>query len=218
MANNILFIKTAKCATETIRLNLIDYAKDLGLIVNDLNFENFFLINKFNINTNHIWSNEESLNHFYNSIDKSLQTVRISSVRNPLLRLYSHYCYGHPYFEMGMDFNEWYIKTIKGELPDKWHVPQWGDKTSNYMWDYMNIKSIDSIKEQYDLIFVTEKFNESLSKLEVMLNYKFQNKDREVNKNPKSKKDYNFDSETIDLFKEYNQKDIELYNYVLNNY
>ena len=72
--------------------------------------------------------------------------------------------------------------------------------------------------DEYDLIIVTEKFNESLYKLENILNYKFQNKDREVNKNPKSKKDYNFDSETIDLFKEYNQKDIELYNYVLNNY
>lgn len=215
---NILFIKTAKCATETIRVHLIEYAREVGLKINDKNYEEFFSEPLFNINTNHIWSDYRSLTHFYNSIDKKLPTIKISSVRSPLERLYSHYCYGHPYFIKGMDFNEWYIKTIKGEIQDRWPAEHWGDKTNNYMSDYMGIESLDKIMEQYDFIFIKEDFENSLLKLESTLEYKFQKKDKKINKNPKSKKDYKFDSETIDLFNEYNQKDIELYNYVLKNY
>lgn len=212
MGYNILFIKTAKCATETIRFHLMDYARELGLTTNDGNYSRFFTKNKFNINTNHIWSDEHSLNHFYNSIDKNLPIIKISSVREPLKRLYSHYCYGNSYYNQGMGFNEWYVKVAKGEILDKWYAPQWGDKTNNYMWDYMNIKSIDSIEAQYDLIFIKENFNESLAKLEIVLNYEFKNKNREINKNPKSKEDYQFTEEVKSLFEENNQKDIELYN------
>jgi len=218
MAHNIFFIKTAKCATETIKSYLHEYAKNNKLKVNGGMYHSFLNNSNFNINVNHINYTEENLNHFYNSIDKNLPTIKISSVRNPLERLYSHYCFGHPYFNKGMDFNEWYIKTMKGEIKDRWPAAHWGDKTNNYMSDYMGIESLDKIIEQYDFIFIKEDFENSLLKLESILEYKFQKKNKKINKNPKSKKDYKFDSETIDLFNENNQKDIELYNYVLKNY
>ena len=132
-----------------------------------------FYKNKFNVNTNHILYNDKNLLHFANAIDKSLPVLRLSAVRKPLERLYSHYCYGHPCFMEGMDFNEWYLKTASGEIEDYWNVPQWGDRTDNYMWNYMGIKSLDLIQLQYDIIFVKEKFEESLQKLEDVLNFKF---------------------------------------------
>lgn len=217
MRNNILFIKTAKCATESIRLHLKEYANDNLLTVNDRNFNSFFFNNDFNINTNHIWYNEKTLNHFYSSIDDNLPTLRISAVRNPLKRLYSHYCFGHPKFLEGMDFNEWYIKVAKGELDDGWVVPEWGDRTNNYMWNYMGLESLDEIEEKYDFIFIKEHFKESLNRFSQILDYKF-SKEKKRNFNPKSKKDYIFDSEVISLFEERNQKDIKLYSTVLKNF
>lgn len=217
MRSNILFIKTSKCATESIRLNLFEYAESELLTVNDGNYDNFFSNSSFNINTNHIWYDEKSLNHFYNSIDKNLPTLRVSSVREPMKRLYSHYCFGHPKFLQGMDFNEWYLKVCKGELEDEWIVPQWGDRTDNYMWNYMGLNSLDELEEKYDFIFIKERFSDSLNKFGELLKYKFTDIPK-VNINPKSKKDYQFDSEVLSLFEERNQKDISLYNKVLNHF
>ena len=217
MKSNILFIKTAKCATESIRLHLIEYAESELLGINDGNFDNFFNYSAFNVNTNHIWYNEKSLNHFYNSIDKNLPTLRISSVREPLKRLYSHYCFGHPEFLKGMDFNEWYLKVCKGELQDGWVVPRWGDRTDNYMWNYMGLTSLDDLDENYDFIFIKKKFSECLTEFGKLLDYNFTHVS-EINVNPKSKKNYQFDSEVISLFEERNQKDISLYNKVLNDF
>jgi len=218
MGFNILFVKTAKCATETLKKHLLKYAKDNSLKVNDGPFNSFYKNGDWNINTNHIWMNEKSLNHFYNSIDKDKPTIKISSVRNPLDRLYSHYCFGNPSHNAGMDFNEWYVKTIKGEIKDYWPASRWGDKTTNYMWDYMGVSSLESLKEQYDFITVKERFEDSLIKLGNILDYEFEDKTKEINKNPKSKKDYKFTSEVIELFEENNQKDVDLYNYILKNY
>ena len=87
MRSNILFIKTAKCATESIRLHLIEYAESELLGINDGNFDNFFNNTSFNVNTNHIWYNEKSLNHFYNSIDKNLPLVFVPLPGKPKLWL-----------------------------------------------------------------------------------------------------------------------------------
>jgi hypothetical protein len=217
MRSNILFIKTAKCATESIKIHLIKYAHSNSLRINDYHYDDFFYNSSFNINTNHIWYNEETLNHFYNSIDKSLPTLRISSVREPLKRLYSHYCFGHPKFLKGMDFNEWYLKVCKGELQDEWIENEWGDKTNNYMWDYMGLNSLDDLEENYDFIFIKNKFSKCLTEFGKLLDYNFTHVSKR-NVNPNSKKDYQFDSEVISLFEERNQKDISLYNKVLKDF
>ena len=214
---NILFIKTGKCATETLRFYLKRYANTNSLAINDKNHEKFFERKKFNVNTNHILYNDKNLLHFANAIDKSLPVLRLSAVRNPIERLYSHYCYGHPRFREGMDFNEWYLKTTSGEIEDYWNVPQWGDRTDNYMWNYMGIKSLDLIHLQYDIIFVKEKFEESLQKLEDVLNFKFKRIEN-LNVMPDSKGPYEFDSKVIEIFNERNQLDNSLYEYVLKNY
>lgn len=215
---NILFIKTAKCATETIRFYLKDYAKSNDLGVNDRNHNHYFGLKSFNINTNHILYNDESLVHFTKSIDKSLPILRISSVRKPIERLYSHYRYGHPYYKQGIDFNEWYLGINNGTLEDYWNVPQWGDRTDNYMWNYMGITNLDLIPLQYDLIFVKEKFESSLQKLENLLDYKFERLEHKMNVGPNSKKHYEFDSKVIEIFNERNELDNSLYEYVLNNF
>lgn len=208
--HNIFFTKTAKTATESIRNHLRDYAHDSNLVVNDLKYQSYFLIKNFNINTNHIHSNEKYINHFNRSINGNLPTIKITSVRIPIERLYSHYCFGNPYFKMGMDFNEWYIKISKRQILDYWDVPEWGDKTNNYMYDYMNLQTTDEVLTKYDFVFVKEKFDYSLHDFGKILNYDF-GKTKFVNISKSSKENYKFDSETISLFEENNQKDIELY-------
>lgn len=214
MRYNILFIKTAKTATESIRFHLQEYAQKELLTVNDGFFEGFFNMNQFNVNTHHIKSDERYLNHFYNSIDPNLHTLRISSVRNPLQRLYSHYCYNHPKHREGMDFNEWYIKTMNGEIEDRWQHPENGDKTTNYMAGYMGINSIDELWEKYDFIFIKEFFQESLNSFGNLIDFQF-SVEKKTNFNPLSKKDYEFSSEVIELFNRNNELDIEIYNEVV---
>ena len=65
MKTNILFIKTAKCATQSIRQHLFEYAISRGLTVNDGNYDNFFLFGPLNINPNHILKNVVYQIHFY---------------------------------------------------------------------------------------------------------------------------------------------------------
>lgn len=208
---NIFFTKTAKTATETIRRHLKIYATDNNLIINDRNYQSFFNSNKFNINTNHIFSTKEYLNHFYSSIDTNLPILKITSVRKPLERLYSHYCYGNKHFKNGMDFNEWYIKSTKRKITDGWNVPHWGDKSNNYMFDYMNLDSVDEVHTKYDFVFIKERFSNSLEKFGKILEYDFKEIEK-LNTNPKVNKDYIFDIETKNLFEENNQNDINLYN------
>lgn len=216
MKYNIFFVKTAKTGTETIKHYLTQYANDNHLIINDHPFLGYYRQKNFNVNTNHVLVTPEAFTHFQNSIDKNLPILRVSSIRKPIERLYSHYCFGHPYYTKGMDFNEWYIKTMKGEIEDKWHVPQWGDRTNEYMSNYLNIKSVDEIKNKYDFFFIKEKFNESLDKFESVLKYKFyRTKPLNVGK---SKKDYIFDNLTIELFNKHNTLDNALYDHVLKNY
>jgi len=217
MKTNILFIKTAKCATQSIRQHLFEYAISRGLKVNDANYDNFFLYGPFNINTNHILNNDEYQKHFYKEIDKNLPVIRISSVRNPLDRLYSHYCYGHKFFRQGLDFNEWYLGQCKGTISDGWETPHWGDMTDNYMSNYMGIETLDDIKEKYDFIFIKEHFSDSLKAFGKLLKFDFKPKSIE-NKNPNTNNNYKFDSEVLSLFEERNKKDILLYKQVLKEF
>ena len=214
MKKNILFIKTAKTATESIRFHLKEYCKKEKLVDNDGFFSAFFHKKKFNVNTNHIFWDDKYINHFYNAIDENLDTLVISSVRHPLERLYSHYCYSHPMHRKGMDFNEWYVKTINGEIEDRWGSPGHRDKTHNYMAGYMGIESIDQLWEKYDFIFVKEYFKPSLELFGGMIGFQFSVPNKK-NVNPSSKKDYVFTQEVIDLFNEHNKLDNEIYKQVL---
>ena len=64
-----------------------------------------------------------------------------------------------------MDFNEWYIKTMKGEIKDRWPAAHWGDKTNNYMSDYMGIESLDKIIEWNFKIKTTNPYNVCLEQI-----------------------------------------------------
>ena len=217
MKYNIFFTKTAKCATESIRFYLREYAENNNLIINGALYESYFEIYDFNLNTNHIFYNKEYINHFTKNKDKALPTLFISSVRNPIERLYSHYCYGNFWFEKGLDFNKWYETYSMDENLNGWLVPEWGDMTDNYMWNYMGIKSLSTISKQYNFIFVKEKFDSCLENFEKILGYKFK-KTYIKNVNPKSDNNFIFDDRIIDMFNERNKLDINLYNYIYNLY
>lgn len=211
MKHNIYFVKTAKCATETIRKYLIQYSNKNKFVYNDFKFKDFYRKTNFNIVTNHIFNDERSLNHFNENKNVDIPTIYLTAIRNPINRLYSHYCYGHPYFKKGMDFNEWYIKTIKGELPEIWPASYWGDRTTNYISHYMNVKSVEEFENFFNFVFVKEEFEKSLTLFEKTLNFKFDRMEKQINQNPQSKKDYVFDKEVIDLFDEHNELDNLLY-------
>lgn len=215
MNYNIYFVKTAKCATETIRKYLIQYAKNNGLVINDKKFEHFYRNSSFEVVTNHIWNNEKSRKHFKESKSKNLPTIHLTSIREPLKRLYSHYCYGHPYFEQGIDFNEWYMNVNSGELEDYWPASQWGDRTNNYISHYMNVSSVEEFDEFYDFVFVKKYFDKSLKQFEELIGFEFDKLDEKVNVNSKVNRDYEFSDGVIDLFTEKNQLDIKLYKHSL---
>lgn len=211
MAYNIYFVKTAKCATETIREYLIQYAKKKRLIINDAKYENFYNKTSFNINTNHIWNNSKSRQHFNKSKSKILPTIHLTAIRQPLERLYSHYCYGHIYHRKGIDFNEWYMKVSNGELEDYWPASQWGDRTNNYISYYMDVKSVEEFEDFYDFVFVKELFNESLDQFEKVLDFEFDRLPNQLNVNKRVNRRYEFSDEVIELFNENNKLDNEIY-------
>lgn len=217
MKYNIYFTKTAKCATETIREYLIQYAQKKQLSYNDKKYEQFYYHKNFNIVTNHIFNNIKSQKHFLQNKNDEYPSINVTSIRDPLDRLYSHYCYGHPFHKKGMDFNEWYVKTIKGKLHDSWPASRWGDRTSNYISNYMNVSTIYEFDEFYDFCFIKEYFDDSLTLFEKIINFTFE-KISAKNINQKSKKKYQFDNEVIELFEENNQLDISLYNHIITKY
>ena len=218
---NIFFVKTAKCGTETIRKYLLEYAKQKKLILNNGRYNNYFKNETFNINVNHIHRNEKTVNHFNQHKDKELSDFYLSAIRNPIDRLYSHYHFGNEYLWDGMDFNEWYQGVVKGELDthknDGWSAARWGDKTNNYISSYMEVESSQEMVDIFDHIFIAEKFETSLRTFEDKLKVKLDRiNDENVGKHKPQEKI--IEKETIDLFNENNQLDLELYEKAFTSY
>ena len=215
---NIFFSKVPKTGTESIKRHLINYASENGLICNDGAYEDFFITKNFNITTNHFnVKNKEYLNHFNNSIDKNLDTIKIASIRKPIERLYSHFCYAIDCH----NFNDRYVNFVKNKMSEEslgWSSIDLkrGHKTNNYISEYLGINSVDEIESKYDFFFVQELMDESLLKFGKIIDYDFKKIDI-INKT-KNKPDIVFDDLTIELFNENNKLDNEIYDYILKNF
>ena len=221
MVYNIYFIKTPKCATESLKIQLQKYSETNNLIINDNPYEKYFELDKFNINTNHLYSNEEYFNHFMNSCDKNLPVIRITSVRDPIQRLVSHYFYSNAYYwKLKMDFNTWYRKFYNFEGPMNqvgWNSVDRGNKTNNFMSSYLGVNNIEGFEKKYDFCFVSEYFDESLRKFGKVIDYNF-TLVGPANVRHKLNDKYHIDPDVRQLFREKNEIDLEIYNHCLEKF
>lgn len=211
---NILYGKVPKTGSEYIRNQLNQYAKDNSLVCNDNGYEGFNLKKKFNITTNHFNITDDNIKHFYDSIDVNLPTLKVASIRKPIDRLYSHFCYS-----IGCgNFNERYVNFVKNKMSEEslgWYPIDLkrGHKTNNYISKYLGINSIDEIESKYDFFFVQELMDESFLKFGKIIGYDFKKTD--ITNKTKNKTEILYDDLTIQIFNENNRLDNDIYDYVI---
>ena len=236
MDKNIIFIKTPKCASTSIKSELIRYStyKNLKVLDYAIGFKNEFSIKNswidnlnahgiyapkhdnmnYNINVDHVTGTDENINRLKEIMDPTKDFIIISIIRDPLSRLISNYT-GTPstgWTKTSEGFNDWYLKNndknvmevFKGVhkmFPDFW--------MNNFLSNYIGVDNPKDVKSKYDLVLIVEEFDKSLEKLSELLGFKFnesfENKGFRGTKIEPSQ-------EVIDLFKENNNKDYELYN------
>lgn len=216
MPHNIFFIKTPKCATETIAIYLRKYAEFHNLKVNSFSYQKFFELDNFNINTNHLFSDKKTFDHFLKSCDVKLPIIKISSIREPLQRFFSNYRYSNQFSkDYKLDFNEWYL--TKGYHHDPrlklgWSTHPFDLSGPNFISRYMGVKRVEELKDKFDFVFVSERFDESLVKFGNILEYKFE-KVGSANVYNSKETPYVFSEEVVKKFNEINSLDLEIYNY-----
>lgn len=221
MLYSIYFIKTPKCATETIKIHLNKYSEFTGLKINDGHYKSYFdsKYDGFDINTNHIYSNEETWKHFLENKKPGNPFIRVTSIRTPLLRLYSHYRYSNGYFlKLQRDFNDWYLEFC--DKTDNQNECGWKDEnvpntTNNYISKYMNVENVGQLSEKYDFVFVSDLFDESLISFGNIIGHKF-TKVGPANVISKQTESYQFSKEVISKFNERNVLDLELFTHCYN--
>lgn len=226
---NILYIKTPKTASELIKRYLIEYAKIAELNINNNSLSKFFLQKNFEICAEHIMMTPEIIKHFYSSNNKNYNSLIFTSIREPLNRMVSHYYYSNLY-RNEMSFDEWYQNYYYGRL-EKYKFG-WGTSTimgdrepihyniDNYQLNYLGVSNPTDVYFIYDFIFLSEKVEEQISLVESILDVKITRYEGKnfINNNNNYPKNIKVSKQTENLFKERNQKDYELYNFVSKNY
>ena len=104
MKFNIIYIKTPRAGSTSVSSALRDYGEANDLIVSHDPKPK----TTFNINTNHLHYTDRNFNYLKNKVDHKLETLVVSTIRDPLKRCRSHYMGGANKFDM--DFNEWYLQ------------------------------------------------------------------------------------------------------------
>ena len=218
MSHNIFFIRTPKCATTTLKEYILQFANHFNLVVNDNFYHEYFYLQNFNVNTNHIWSKPESWNHFLENRNPDLKDIRITSIRNPLDRLRSAY-YHYNRHKNKLSFDKWYVLTHaqKNKLSDDgWAMPGWGDRSDDCIINYLGIENPSDVLEKYDFVTVAEHFSTSIKLLESKLDFQF------FPIQEKNKSDAYVRNEyhplVLEIFNNNNQKDLELYQIVCENF
>jgi hypothetical protein len=226
---NFLYIKTPKTASELIKRYLRLYGNAAELTRNSNSLGEYFEINFFEYSCEHIMMTPKVLKHFFSKNNRQLDSLILTSVRNPLDRMVSHYYFSNIY-KTQMDFNEWYLNYHHNKLPNS----QFGWKPNNklgyfepvyhnldnYQLQYIGLMEPNNVFVLYDYVFISEKVEEQFDEFEKVVDYKFARYEGEkkINHNKNYPEEIVISEEVKNIFMERNQKDYVLYDYVYKHY
>jgi hypothetical protein len=226
---NFLYIKTPKTASELIKRYLRQYGDDAGLKRNSNPLSKFFENKKFEYSAEHIMMTPKVIKHFYSSNNKNYSSLILTSIREPLDRMVSHYYFSNLNRNQ-MTFDEWYYDYHHGTLKKLkfgWKpYDSMGDREpahfdiDDYQLNYIGVHNPTDVFQLYDFIFVSEKVEEQVTLLEKVLDFKIQRYEGEkhINHNKNYPDVIEVSREIKDLFRERNQRDYELYDFVNQTY
>lgn len=203
--NGIVWVRTPKCATSTMAVHLQNFCEHKKIKFTASTEHGSMAPNKY-VNLGHLWEGMVNWNVAFRE-----KRLVMGSIRNPLDRFLSHYKHhlrDGRYPEYGNNVSKFYLENHHNT-----HLESEFRGMDNYLSKYLGDKS--KIKERYDFFTVSEYFNDSLEKLENIINYTFDNKSLVENKT-----DFNLiiTDEFINLFEKHNKDDYELYDFVIKNY
>ena len=194
---NILYVKTPKTGSTSVRDTLIDYC-----VSNKINYsaESVAGINKIKKGIG------ASLGHIpYDLLIEKVKpkliyndkTLIISSVRKPLNRYISHCNY------INRSVNNYFGFVGKG----------WSEIMDNQMCYYLGFKDLESItkeniKNRFDYVTVLESWDKSMNNLSDLIEFKLNSHHSNRNSKPKNNK---MTPSLINLFKKNNEMDYKLY-------
>jgi hypothetical protein len=203
--NGIVWVRTPKCATSTMAVHLQNFCEDRKMKFTASTEHGSMAPTRY-VNLGHLWEGMVNWNVAFRE-----KRLVMGSIRNPLDRFLSHYKHhlrDGRYPEYGNNVSKFYLENHHNT-----HLESEFRGMDNYLSKYLGDKS--KIKERYDFFTVSEYFNDSLEKLENIINYTFDNKSLVENKT-----DFNLiiTDEFINLFEKHNKDDYELYDFVIKNY
>jgi hypothetical protein len=226
---NFLYIKTPKTASELIKRYLRLYGDAAELKRNPNTLGEFYEMDSFEYSCEHIMMSPKVLKHFFTKNNRQLDSLILTSVRDPLERMVSHYYFSNIH-KTEMDFNEWYLKYHQGTLSKMkfgWkpnnklgHGDPVYTNLDNYQLQYMGLENSKNVFILYDYVFIAEKVEEQFDDFEKVVDYKFNRYDGEkkINHNKNYPDEIIISEEVKNIFMERNQKDYQLYDYVYKNY
>ena len=212
MRNNIIYIKTPKTYSESIVAALKSYCEYNNLIYLRKPYPEIKHHTKmFNVSTDHICRNKIKI--LDKLIDIRLDTLYISSIRNPIKRAMSHY-YNGDHYTPPTEFDEYYSNNRSN---NNFSSINYEDTHSdNFMSWYMGFTSIDqitkkSVLDRYNYIIVCEEFSKSLKILGDILEYDLPIPHLNAT-TPNKKYNSYISTETTKKFLYNNKMDYKLYN------
>ena len=210
--NGIVWVRTPKCATSTIAVHLQNFGewKDINSTQSN---DHGSMAPKNWINLGHLWSGDVNWD-----IVKQESRGVVGSIRNPLDRFLSHYKHhlrDNRHQTHGNDVSLYYLNNHHIE-----HLESVFRGMDNYLCKYLGVGDDDKwdselLKSRYDFFTVSEQLEKSLKKFEKLTGYTFENKSLTENKTETTLIQTD---EFIELFKERNKNDYELYDFIINHY
>ena len=202
MDNNVIYIKTPKCASTSVRNELARFARTKGLSVLDhaVGFENEFGINSpwltrvqrtnifnkthngkcYDINLDHVTATDANINRLKAIMKPNRGFITISSIRDPYERLKSNYMgtKNSNWVKTEEGFSKWYLANCNKNVAEifkgqRMIFPDWW--INNFMCNYMGINEVteEAILAKYDFITISEFLEDSMIGLSNLLCFKF---------------------------------------------
>ena len=232
---NILFIKTPRTSSTSVRSALSDYcdAKNMKYIIEG---GDDFLQHSSKIegSLGHIPYRPPYLAHLRHIMMENRKLLTITSIRDPLAKMISHYnvdpyLYLLPHIHRtecpyqllltrnfdSYRFEKFYLENYKKLDDDK----SWKAMMNNSLSYYLGFDTIESITaknimNRFDHIIIQEFFDETMNTLEVILNHRLPRRDEQANRPGRSRIDpqgSGFSEEFMETFQRCNKLDYRLY-------
>ena len=208
MIKNLVFIKIHKCSSQSVRNILKDHAHQ-----NELRFFSKLKKTKEKYHKKKPLTKKYNIFALHHSYKKDFfewlieDPIYITFIREPLERAISHYYYYdiHQNKNNKKSFNDFFKEN-----------PMF---RQNFMSSYMGYSSlkditIQNLNKRYKFIGITEKFDESIIKLEQVLDWNIPKPYKIKNTNYSTLKNLNDPSEIKHIFKKYNAIDYKLYDLI----